>query len=541
LSAVVLAQILKGQTTDGRERIGQILQHAVMDETFPIAGKRLLLHELWFAGDAHRWTYLVPETALTSVVERCWLAAGSEDRTYASLLLSELDAYINGWPEVLLSGREKMIGSWISKPLEPVGHGLSRLIHAVSNKNKELASAIVTSADPCAVGSAVSGVNSKTAFHIGELLSALGVTRNHPWSQTFLENLDRKGLIEFAAEWTVGEPAWAFAKFCNNIGWVDESLALDMAEQFIPIAQTLLKEDPVTAFRDLGDIAWHVLRMFDPLGIYVGKLAPKKRHREIAANMLKLINPTHLASQLSGVQLRDFQQTSYLLAFMAKAAPAKFRSTISSMDWDRIAATIGKYWSNLPHDAEVLIGVAFGSKPSREILQELLLRNLHRIEAFPPRLAFISPSAAFKHVEQGGLIRLTQHGHVEWKFGAVVVACFADERPKLLERLLAPSEVPTGAVLSHEHPSWYKEAYNYIRVIAEAAPKSLQCILDSVDIKGAEKGWANALSHGGGPMRTVALLVESSLGREDKLGELAKRLRSRFPKSSIHKESEKNQ
>ncbi len=202
---------------------------------------------------------------------------------------------------------------------------------------------------------------------------------------------------------------------------------------------------------------------------------------------------------------------------------------------------IRKYWSNLPHDAEVLIGVAFGSKSSREILQELLLRNLHRIEAFPPRLVLICPTAAFKHVEKGGLIRLTQHGHVEFTFGAAAVACFADERPELLEELLSPSEVPTGAVLSHEHPSWYKEAYSYIEVVAEAVPQSLQRILDSIDIKGAEKGWANALSHGSNPRRTVALLVESCIGREDKLGELAKRLRSRFPKSSIPEQSQKKQ
>ena len=126
-----------------------------------------------------------------------------------------------------------------------------------------------------------------------------------------------------------------------------------------------------------------------------------------------------------------------------------------------------------------------------------------------------------------------QHGHVDWLFGVGVVICFADERPDLLESLLAPSEIPTGRVLSNAHPSWYKEAAEYIRVVGEAAPQSLQRILDAVDVVGAEKGWAEALAHGRGTRRTAVLLVEASLGRTDELGGLAKRLRSRFPKSSI--------
>lgn len=540
-AAVVIPKVLKGQAPDGRRRIGQILQYALMDDTFPIAGQRLLLHELRFSGDAHQWTYLVPETALTTLIERCWIAESAEDRTFACLLLSELEAYIKRWPEVPLSSHQHLIGSWTSEPSEPLGHGLSRLIHSISNRDKELASAIVSCSDPFTVAKAVSAVAPKTASHLGELLSALAVTREQSWSNIFLEKLDRKKIVKFAAEWPIEGPSWAFAKFCNAIQWVDESLALDMAEQFVPVAQALIKDNPVATFRELDDILWHVLRMFDPLGVYVGKLSPKKRNREIAARMLKPINPQHLGSQLSRVRLRDFQSISFLLAFMDKAAPTKFRATVSYMDWDCIAETIGKYWSNMPHDAEVLIGVAFNSKPARKTIQELILRNLYRIEVFPPRLVLICPKSAFKHVEKGGLIRLTQHGHVEWMFGAVTIAYFAKERPELLERLLSPSEIPTGAVLSQQHHSWYKEADKYVEVLAEASPQSLQRILDSIDIKGAEIGWANALSHGGGPMRTVALLVESCIDREDKLGELAKQLRRRFPKSSIPKKGQKEQ
>ena len=531
-ASVVLAQILKAQNTESRESVGRMLRHVVADAMFPIAGLRLLLHELSFAGEGRQFTYLIPEQALKPLVERCWRASDPEEITFASLLLSELGAYGQSWPQVLLIGHEETVASWISAPLEPSGYGLARLLHAVHNKDQELAAALVNAADPHAVAAAISAVTPKTAYHLGELLSALKAGQDTPWSRAFLSSLDRQKLVGFATEWPASEPAGAFANFCKAMAWTDEILALDMVEKFVPIAQKLLADDPIPAFRDLDDIAWHVLRMFDPLGIYVGRLAPKPRQRELAAKLLRAIKPSRLAAQLSASRIREFQHTSFLLAFMARAVPAKFRSTVALMDWTRIAETIGQNWRNLPHEAEVLIGVAYGAKPSRKMLAELISANLHRIEAFPPRLVMVAPTAAYQHVAHGRQIRLNQHDHVDWRFGTGVVSYFANDYPDLLEFVLAPSEAATGRVLSNAHPSWYNEAADYISVIAGTAPQILQRILDSVDVVGAEKGWAAALAHGGGPRKTVALLVQSSFGRTDELGALAQRLRARFPKSS---------
>ena len=532
-AAVVLAKILEGQDVDGRERVGRMLQHVVADAAYPIAGLRLLLHELRFSGDFRRWTFLIPGPALAPLIERCWSASGPEEIVFASLLLSEIDEYVEGWPKAQIKGREQTVGRWISDPLEPSGYGIARLLHAVSNKDNAFAVTLVEASDPCAVAEAVSAATPKTAYNLGELISALHVRPDTEWGRIFLENLDRSKLIGIAADWPESEPALKFANFCKAVAYIDEAVALDMVERFIPIAQNLLAEDPVSAYRDLDDIAWHVLRMLDFLGVYVGKLAPKARHRALAAKMLEAVTPSRLAEQLSASPLRRFQHTSYLLAFMARAAPAKFRATVSTMDWTCIAETIGQQWRNLPHDAEVLFGVAYGARSCRETLKETIHANLHRIEAFPPRLVLMAPLAAYEHVERGGLIRLTQHDHVDWLFGIGVIAYFAEDHPDLLEAVLKPSVVTTGRVLSSAHPSWYKEAADYLSVIAQAAPESLRHILDAVDVAGAQKGWATALSHGRGPRRTVAVLVESSFKRSDKLGALARRLRKRFPKSSV--------
>lgn len=240
-----------------------------------------------------------------------------------------------------------------------------------------------------------------------------------------------------------------------------------------------------------------------------------------------------LAEELSGGGLRQFQNTGFLLAFMQRAAPAKFRATVAAMDWTRIADAIGGYWRNLPHEAEVLFSIACRAEDGRKKLAQVIYDNLHRIEGFPARLVFFARSAAYKHAEGGGVIRLAQHDHVDWWFGVAAIACFAEERPALVEVILRPSETNTGHVLSQAHPSWYAEAADYVDLLKTIVPQSLQRILDAVDVRGAEVGWTAALRSGRGARRTVALLIEASLKRRDELGVLGRRLRSRFPAASV--------
>ena len=529
---VVLTKILEGQDNVGRERIGRLLQDIVADVDYPIAGLRLLLQELRFPVNSGPWTYLIPEASLEPLIERCWKASSAEERTFASLLLSEIGFYVKGWPRTQLEGREHILGRWISDPVEPSGYGLARLVHGVRIEDRIFARSLVEASEPRELAAAISAVTSKTAYNLGEILAALHVDPGTPWGRTFLENLNRPKLIDFAANWPESEPAWAFTNFCRAMV-SDETLALDMVERFIPAAQRLLSKDPISAFRDLCDIGMHVLRMLDVLGIFVGRRAPKTRHRSLARKILQVVTPLRLAEQLSASQLRQFQNISFLLGFMAQAAPAKFRATLAALDWTRIAETIGDQWRNLPHDAEVLFGIAYQAKGCREKIARVIHDNLYRIEALPPRLVLMAPNIAYEHAERGGLIRLAQHDHVDWRFGVAAIACFAEERPNLLEEILKPSEITIGRVFSETSPSWYDEAANYVHLLKKKAPMNLQRILNVVEVQGAEKGWAAALRDRRGPRRTVALLIESSLERSDELGMLARRLRIRFPKASV--------
>jgi hypothetical protein len=314
---------------------------------------------------------------------------------------------------------------------------------------------------------------------------------------------------------------------------VDESVGCELAEKFIPVAQEAYDRDPVEAFESLRDINMSVLRIHDPLGVYVGRLAPKSRHRQIARQMLKRVNVQKLANQLSQTRLRDMQSAAGLLSMLHDLSNTAYEKVVEGIDWRCIAETIGPHWASLPHEAEVFLGVCYGAEPSRQKLDSLIIENLERIRLFPPRIAIISPDAAIRHVETGKEIRISQHDHVDWTFGPIVLALFAERKPERLESVVQGAEATASKAFSQRNHSWFRDAFEYINRLDEVAPKSLERILDVVDVHGASEGWVDSLKKGGGPAKTVALLVEKSLGREDKLGELARSLRKRFPRKSV--------
>lgn len=532
-AAIVLGKILQGQDLPGRDIIGKLLQHMLRDESYSLAGKRMLLHELRFQGNYGRWAYLVPADTLGGDLAKCWQASSAEERLHACYFLSELDCYYDGWPEALFKDHEQVIADWISAPQTPVGWGLARLIHGIGNQHREYISSIIEEADPLCVARAVNNVEVDSTAHLGELVGALGYVRNADWHREFASKLDRDALLNLPEHWPDGKDLWAFAKFCQALDGMDESLGLDLAGKFIPVAQKAYDRDPVEAFHSLHDMNMSVLRIYDPLGIYVGKLGPKNRHRQIARQMFKEINVQKLAYQISETRLRDMQSAAGLLSMLHDVSPAKYEKVIDGIDWNCIAETIGHHWDNLPHEAEVFLGVCYGAEPSRHKLDGLILANLERIRLFPPRIAIVSPDAAIRHVEAGKEIRIAQHDHVDWTFGPVVLALFAERKPERLESAVQSAEATASKTFSQRNHSWFKDAYEYINILNEVAPQSLERILDGVDVSGASEGWADSLKKGGGSAKTVAFLIARSLKREDKLGELAQSLRKRFPRKSV--------
>jgi hypothetical protein len=249
--------------------------------------------------------------------------------------------------------------------------------------------------------------------------------------------------------------------------------------------------------------------------------------------MLKDLNAGKVAEFLSDTKLREMQSAAGLLTTIYKVLPQKHLEIVQNIDWQKVSNTIGDHWSNLPHEAEVFLGVCYGGGSAQSLLDDFISQNLDKITSFPPRLAILSPNAAIRHVESGKTIRLASFDHVEWKFGYFVIALFSEEKPELLSAVLEQAEKTTAETFSRENSSWYREAYEYTNLLQKEAPESLDRILDKVSADRAQNGWIDSLQKGKGAQKTVALLVEYSLKRDDELGLMARQLRQRFPKASL--------
>jgi hypothetical protein len=531
-ASVVLGRILAGQDKAGRETIGGLLNYALDDPSHPLAGLRQLLHEVRFLDHRYNWTHLIQPARLGRLLARCWAAQNAEDRTFAMLVLDELGGYLRDWPHCVLDGHLDTLAQWFSDPQDPSGYGIGHLTNSVRQKDEPLANSMIEASDPERVAVAVSKATARTAYNLAEMLALTGGTRPEPWKARFEKALDRRALLSLGRNWPKSEPIFVYAKLCLALTWTDEALALDMVEAFLPRASQALASNSISAFGQLDDIASHVLRVLDLLGVFVGRHRPSKRGRRLAKALCAAINPETLARQISAVSKRDFQKAGMLLSFLAKASPAKFNQTVAAIDWEEISATFGSDWSNLFHDAEVLLAVCFQRTEHRAAITALIERNAHRIEVLAPRLALMAPEVAYRHVEQGRRIALSSFDHVSWTLGAAVIAFFFEARPDLVDALLAPAEGAVARSLSQKHESWYREATIFIRIVRQVAPQSLQRILAQVDVTDAEIGWAAAISATAATRRTAALLIESALERTDQVGDMARRLRRRFPKQS---------
>jgi hypothetical protein len=333
---VVLARILEGQDDRGRGVIGGMLSAVVRDDSFPIAGLRILLHELKFLGGYGRWTGLVNTAATEPLIARCWRATSAEDRAFAALIFSDLDAYVDGWYERIHRHHVQVIAEWITNAASPAAYGLMYLVNAIRNHHAATAAEIVNAVSPEAIARIVSGAAPETAEHSAELIRTIGWDLPVSWKEAFNRAFDRNAAIALARTWPSSVPLYAFAHFCSAINLWDDDLGLAMVNAFIPTAQRAFADNPVSAFHQLEEILDHILRLSDPLGIYVGKRATNRQRFALGKAICAPLKPKVLAAQLSATPRRDFQTATFFLAFLRKASNSKFKATVQAMDWSRM-------------------------------------------------------------------------------------------------------------------------------------------------------------------------------------------------------------
>lgn len=532
----VLGRILEGQDDNGRAVIGRMLTAVVRNPCFPIAGLRMLLNELRFLDEYKRWTRLVETEALEQLIFRCWSAASSDDRTFAALLFSELDTYVDGWLNRFRDNHILTIAAWITAAAPPAAYGLSYLLNALRNQQAETASAISRAVNPEAIAHILSNVTPESADHCASLIKTIGWQPHVSWKAAFSRAFTSDAVVTLAKTWPNSSSLYYLAHFCAAISAWDDKLALAMVDAFLPIGKRALVDNPVQGFRALEDILHSVLRLSDPLNVYIGKLAPDRKRFALGRALCAGLKPKVVAVQLSETLLRDFQDATLFLAFLKKASISKFRATIDAIDWLQIGRAIGPNWANLPHEVEIFLTIVYSSQRARKSVSDMVSLNLDRIDQFSPRLAAMMPEVAVCHIEAGKPVRLGQHEHFSFNYSAFLIAQLVHIRPDLIDKLLEPFETFAAMALSRQDASWFREAAIFVGVLRDAAPGNLQKILSSIDATKAEAGWTDSLQKGGGARQAVALLIEAALSHDSPVGELARRLRKKYRRRSVPRE-----
>jgi hypothetical protein len=530
-ASVVLHRIIEGQSKDGRTKVALMIEGVLCNPKFSIAGLRLFVHELRFGSSDYSWTRLLGQTAVRTAVARCWSSEGS-DRGFACLALSDLWDFIEGGAKAVVDPHFDTLANWISNPGDGA-YGFGHILNGLAQQDRSVAEKVVAAADPISIAAAYSEANRDTAYGLADLMRSVAYVKVDDFNAKVFAALDRNKLRELAKHDSFRDAASVFSRFCDSVNWWDEDLALEMAELFIPTAQQLLRDQPIEGFHQISyDLLATVLRVFDVLHVYVGKLKPSRRQWMIARRMCAKIDPKRVAEHLSALRPRHFQTAGFFLHFLSQASPGKYDAVLHQLDWEKLDLLIDEDWANMPHETEVLLSTLYSRPTTRHLVQQFISERAKRIVYFPPRVVLIVPEVGVAHLANGGSIRLVHFDHLDWYFGGFALGIVAEKRPELVEKAVAPYIDAIARALMNYCRDFTGPAEGFVRTIIEHAPVAWREVLAKLDPDATEKSFADCLNGDSDHRRTAASAIESAVKLVGSLGDVARRLRSRFPKKS---------
>lgn len=248
--------------------------------------------------------------------------------------------------------------------------------------------------------------------------------------------------------------------------------------------------------------------------------------------MCEKIDPKLVAEHISKVRPRNFQSAGLFLHFLHLAVPRKYEAALRQLDWQKLDLSIGDDWANMPHDTEVLLGTLYSRPQTRQLVQKFIAERADRIVNFPPRLMLMVPETGLAHLAKGRVLRLAQYDHVNWDLGGMALAIIAEARSELVEEAVTPfvNEIARG--VTNYNNDFTGPAEGFIRIVVEHAPSSWAAVLARLDTAVAENNLSECLTKDEDHRRTAAVVVGSAIGLDGPVGDMARRLRTRYPKAS---------
>jgi hypothetical protein len=542
LASVLLDYVLEGQVKEGRKTIARMFETVLGDNEMPLGGLSMLLRGLSTAGGHHRvWTWLVQPEHLAPVLARCWAATAPLDIRDACWVISTLHRYLSDHAGAIASQRDILVG-WIEAAPEGACYAIGSVIGSVFGSDEPLGKSMVASVNPRALAHAISTASPMHAGEIADLITQMRAGENDAWKARYLENVDREACLRVVANWPRDAYLSVVADFCEHFSYYEPEYGFALIEALVPAIADRLRADPQEGFEEINDIVWNSLRLYDPLQIYVGKLAPTRRMLEVGRKICACWSPEDLAAKLSRSTQRTYQAAAGVLSFIQKASPKQFEATVLALDWEVIDRGIGTDWAESMDYARMLLGAAYALPAARTAIEALIERNELRIVTMSTHTAALAPGSALRHVAAGKRIALCHNGHVDWGLGALVLWRLVKSDPTLIPALLEPHYGDLAAALSQPSPSFYNEALLFLRLLAQVEPAGLTRVLDQIEVAQAGLGWRTALLEPENKRRrrgrklqarqVAAFLIHHALDREDAVGDLARRLRGKHPRQS---------
>ncbi|MCV5689463.1 hypothetical protein OFN32_35175, partial [Escherichia coli] len=85
--------------------------------------------------------------------------------------------------------------------------------------------------------------------------------------------IDHDACLRIVSQWPQDAYLSVVADFFEHFCYVESEFGFTLIEALIPAIADRLRAAPQESFHELNDIVWNALRHYDPLNIYVGKLA----------------------------------------------------------------------------------------------------------------------------------------------------------------------------------------------------------------------------------------------------------------------------
>ncbi len=541
LASVLIDQILQDQVPENRPGAAEIFRRVLADHSMPLGGIALLLHELSFGRHFGRWRRLIQRNWLDPMLERCWVAAEPLEVRQACWALNEVSGYLDDEMLVLASHQSVLI-DWIAATPHGACYAIGNLLNHLNNENKPLLDQIISQVNAKKIGQAISVAEPLHACEIADLIRNMRVGQGWAWTTEYLASVDHEAMRKIVSSWPADAWLSSVSDLCEHFCELQPEFGFELIEALVPSIADRLRASPQQSFQELNDIVWNSIRLYDPLGVCVGKFAPTRRMRQVGRKICSCWSSAELAAKLSQSDQRSFQAAAGVLSFLKKASPLQFKSTVLALDWKVIESQIGSDWGRNIGDARMLLGVAYQLPEVRPAIEAMVARNEAQITSMSTYIAVLAPESALRHIAARKSIAITYSGHVDWLRGAVILAQFIERRRDLIDQLLEPHLAQIASALSRPSPSWYNEALMFLRFVIAVRPDMFEVILDQIDAAEAERGWRNALAGRESNRRpgakdqakqVIALLIWHAIKREDEVGDLARRLRSAYPKASV--------